>query len=63
LLICFAYDQNLHAGPPFSITADEVKLHYQPTYTLNLLANETMADGLKGQYPATEQVWWLKPLG
>jgi thiopurine S-methyltransferase len=63
LLICFAYDQSLHAGPPFSTPADEVKLHYQSTYTLNLLASETMAEGLKGQYPATEQVWWLKSLG
>lgn len=62
LLICFEYDQNLHAGPPFSICADEVKQHYQSAYDLTLLASEVMPDGLKGQYPATEQVWRLKPL-
>jgi len=62
LLICFEYDQNLHAEPPFSISADEVKQHYQAAYDLTLLASEAMPDGLKGQYPATEQVWWLKPL-
>ena len=62
LLICFEYDQTIHARPPFSITADEVKQHYQTAYDLTLLASETMADGLKGKYPATEQVWLLKPL-
>ncbi|MDI1309243.1 MAG: thiopurine S-methyltransferase [Methylotenera sp.] len=61
LLICFEYDQSVHAGPPFSIGADEVKQHYQAVYDLTLLASETLADGLKGKYPATEQVWLLKP--
>jgi thiopurine S-methyltransferase len=60
LLICFEYDQRTHVGPPFSISADEVKQHYQTNYDLTLLASETMADGLKGKYPATEQVWHLK---
>ena len=62
LLICFEYVQSVHAGPPFSICADEVKQHYQSNYDLTLLASETMTDGLKGKHPATEKVWWLKPL-
>jgi thiopurine S-methyltransferase len=62
LLVCFEYDQSLHAGPPFSISADEVKQHYQASYDLTLLNSNNMPDGLKGQYPATEHVWWLKPL-
>lgn len=62
LLICFEYDQNIHAGPPFSINADEVKQHYQTHYALSLLASETMPDGLKGKFPATEQVWLLTRL-
>lgn len=62
LLICFEYEQSIHAGPPFSICADEVKHHYQDAYDLTLLASDTLADGLKGKHPATEQVWWLKPL-
>lgn len=61
LLICFAYDQAIHAGPPFSICANEVKQHYQANYDLTLLASVEMPDGLKGQHPCTEQVWWLKP--
>ena len=61
LLICFEYDQSLCAGPPFSISAQEVKQHYQAIYNITLLASEEHIDGLKGQYPATEHVWWLKP--
>jgi thiopurine S-methyltransferase len=62
LLICFEYDQSVHAGPPFSISADEVKQYYQTAYDLTLLASEAIPDGLKGKHPATEQVWWLTPL-
>ena len=62
LLICFEYDQALHAGPPFSISADEVKQHYQTTYDVSLLGSSDMVGGLKGQCPATEHVWWLKPI-
>jgi thiopurine S-methyltransferase len=61
LLICFEYDQTLLAGPPFSINAQEVKQHYQASYDLTLLASVEVAGGLKGQCPATEHVWWLKP--
>jgi thiopurine S-methyltransferase len=62
MLICFEYDQSAHAGPPFSICVHEVKKHYQTTYDLTLLTSEAMPEGLKGKHPATEQVWWLKPL-
>jgi thiopurine S-methyltransferase len=61
LLICFEYDQTLHAGPPFSISADEVKQHYQANYDITLLTSEDLIGGLKGQIPAVENVWWLKP--
>jgi thiopurine S-methyltransferase len=61
LLICFEYDQTLHAGPPFSISADEVKQHYQTNYEVILLASEMLAGGLKAQTPALENVWLLKP--
>jgi thiopurine S-methyltransferase len=62
LLICFEYDQALHAGPPFSINADEVKQHYQASYALTSLGSSDVIGGLKGQCPATEHVWWLNPL-
>jgi thiopurine S-methyltransferase len=60
LLICFEYDQTLHAGPPFSISADEVKQHYQANYDVTLLASGDLVGGLKGQTPAIENVWLLK---
>jgi thiopurine S-methyltransferase len=50
----------LHAGPPFSISADEVKQHYQATYDASLLGSSDVEGGLKGQYPATEHVWLFK---
>lgn len=62
LLICFEYEQGLHAGPPFSVNSDEVKAHYQTQYDLTLLASEKLERGLKGKCPATEHVWLLKPL-
>lgn len=61
LLICVEYDQTCHAGPPFSISASEVKQHYQANFDITLLASEPLVSGLKGQYPAIETVWWLKP--
>jgi thiopurine S-methyltransferase len=61
LLICFEYDQSLCDGPPFSISPDEVKQHYQTSYSATLLASVAVAGGLKGQCPATELVWWLQP--
>lgn len=62
LLICFVYDQSLQAGPPFSVTAEEVKQHYMRHYDVTPLASESVEGGLKGICPATEHVWWLKPL-
>ena len=59
LLICFEYDQSIHAGPPFSVAANEVKQHYGQHFTFTLLESIAMADGLKGKYPAIEQIWLM----
>ena len=59
LLICFEYDQSQHAGPPFSIDADEVRQHYAGRFRPTLLAHVDVAGGLKGKCPATENVWLL----
>lgn len=60
LLICYEYDQSLIEGPPFSITPEEVKRHYQDHFNLKALAAVNVAGGLKGKYPAKENVWLLK---
>jgi thiopurine S-methyltransferase len=62
LLINFIYDQSLVDGPPFSVDGNEVITHYAKTYQIKLLADESMPTGLKGQYPAQEQVWLLQPI-
>ena len=61
LLITFEYDQSVMNGPPFSITGDEVKQHYQEAYQLSLLTSQPVENGLKGICPADEGVWLLKP--
>lgn len=60
LLICFEYDQNLMAGPPFSVSNEEVQQHYSGSYGLTLIASTTVPGGLKGKCPAQEHVWLLK---
>ena len=61
LLVCFEYDQSQMDGPPFCVSADEVRMHYQQQYAINLLESAGLAGGLKGKLAALEQVWWLKP--
>lgn len=61
LLISFEYDQNLLAGPPFSITNKELTQQYRSAYEVTLLASEEVIGGLKGQCDAVENVWLLKP--
>lgn len=59
LLISYVYDQRLIDGPPFSVSNEEVARHYQGSYDLKLLTSADVPGGLKGQCPATENVWLL----
>ncbi len=58
LLIGFEYDQSVLPGPPFSVTADEVRRLYDARYDIALL--DSVGGALKGQ-PATETAWLLRP--
>jgi len=60
MLICYEYDQNLLAGPPFSIYGEELKQRYGDSYRINSLATEKVPGGLKGIYAVNETVWLLK---
>jgi thiopurine S-methyltransferase len=60
LLVSFEYDQALRAGPPFSITNAELVQHYANTHDIGLLSSAPLPGGLKGEVPATENVWHLK---
>jgi thiopurine S-methyltransferase len=59
LVIGYEYDQTIVAGPPFSVTADELHRHYSDSYTLTPLAHLEVPGGLKGKCPATEHIWRL----
>ncbi len=60
LLICYEYDQNLMDGPPFSISNEEVRQHYQDNYDLTLIVSTNVSGGLKGKCAAKENVWLLR---
>ncbi len=59
LLIVFEYDQDAVAGPPFSITEEEIHQHYADDYSIEMLESIDMPGGLKGQVRAMENVWSL----
>ncbi len=59
LVIGYEYDQTVVAGPPFSVTSDELRRHYSDSYTLTPLARMDVPGGLKGKCPATEHIWRL----
>ncbi len=60
LIICFTYDQSQLAGPPFSISDNELRKHYADHYSLELLESMRLAGGLKGKCDAEEKAWLLK---
>jgi thiopurine S-methyltransferase len=59
LLIAYEYDQQLVAGPPFSISIAEVHRHYDKYFRPQLLISVDVKGGLKGQFKAVEHVWLL----
>ncbi|ESA38975.1 thiopurine s- se te detoxification family [Leptolyngbya sp. Heron Island J] len=59
LLVTYDYDQTLIAGPPFSISNEEVNQHYGKNYDLTLLQSTDVPGGLKGKCAAIENVWLL----
>lgn len=60
LLICYAYDQSLIEGPPFSVSNEEVRRHYASQYDVTLRSSTDVSGGLKGKCPAKENVWLLR---
>ena len=59
-LICYDYDQRVMDGPPFAVSDDEVRRHYEGRYELMLASSAPVSGGLKGKCPATEKVWLLR---
>lgn len=63
LLIQYSYDQNIFAGPPLSVSDDEIRQHYQGQYTITQLESTDVEGGLKGRYPAKENALLLQKNG
>lgn len=60
LLIAYEYDQSQQDGPPFAVSADEVRRLYGRHYEPVLLASAEVAGGLRGKCAANEHVWLLR---
>lgn len=59
LVITVEYNQDTVAGPPFSISTNELNDHYASFYRLECLESLSIPGGLKGKYKAQENVWLL----
>lgn len=60
LLLTFEYDQTQMAGPPFSISDDEISRNYDASFRVSQLASVDVAGKLKGKCEAKENVWLLQ---
>lgn len=60
LVITYEYDQSLIDGPPFSISADEIRQHYSDKYALTALETRDVEGGMKGKAASTETAWLLQ---
>jgi thiopurine S-methyltransferase len=63
LLVSLAYDQQLMAGPPFSVAEDEIRKHYDNAYQVRRVETNAVSGGLKGKVAATESAWILQNTG
>ena len=61
LLITVHYDQREQAGPPFSVSGEEVSTHYGSRYSVKPLASAPIQGGLKGKCAADENAYLLTP--
>ncbi|WP_394181857.1 thiopurine S-methyltransferase [Yoonia maritima] len=61
LLVTYEYDQSAAKGPPFSVSANEVRSLYENDYAIALLKTVSVEGGLRGTTPATETIWQLTP--
>lgn len=60
LVITYDYDQQLMAGPPFSVTEAEIRQLAGATYSVQSAACQPVEGGLKGKVVAMETTWVLQ---
>lgn len=61
LLLTYEYDQTKMDGPPFSVSADEVRDHYAEAYVIEMLERFDIPGDFKRKVEASEAVWHLAP--
>lgn len=61
LLLCFTYDQSQMEGPPFSISDEEIKAHYESSYHTKLKDITDIPGGFREKVAAQNKVWHLEP--
>lgn len=59
LLICYKYNQELMKGPPFIVSLEEVKNHYEKSHKVSHL-DTAPSNQLKGEVFAEETIYLLK---
>ncbi len=59
-IITLAYDQSKKAGPPFSISSEQIQQYYGDNYHISELTSEPTSIGSAPELTASEHVWLLK---
>lgn len=59
LLLVMTYDQSAADGPPFSLSAEEIRAHYDGAYAIAHLDSQPLPGGLRGKCEATDNAWLL----
>lgn len=60
LVLGYEYDQSLMNGPPFSVTGEEIRQHYEGAYEVIALADEILDGGIRQAGSVRETVWHMK---
>lgn len=59
-IITLTYDQSKKAGPPFSISSEQIQQYYGDNYHINELTSEPTSIGSAPELMVTEHVWLLE---
>lgn len=59
-IITLTYDQSKKAGPPFSISSEQIQQYYGDNYHISELASEPTSIGSAPELTVSEHVWLLK---
>ena len=59
-IITLTYDQSKKAGPPFSISSEQIQQYYGDNYHISELTSEPTSIGSAPELTVSEHVWLLK---